>query len=209
MTVRPVLVQDWQIECCGESFSVGDQVAWTLLLTPAGDWPEEMQVALNPAGQPDDAQEQDLTIVRTSGAEVAVPRAAAGDGRAAIAGVLIEDHHGGVPAGLSATRGTVRRIRVVSRQLRSAGERAWESVEGAVRLREVDRVPNLFADDRREDRPRPPFWAEHGVVVNLESVGSTRLPTETSVSARPDIPPPRWLGRLRALPLVPRPYPTR
>ena len=33
-----VWVDDWQIQCCGTPFAIGDQVTWTLSPTPDLDW---------------------------------------------------------------------------------------------------------------------------------------------------------------------------
>lgn len=60
MPVWPVLVQDWQHECCGDPFSVGDEVAWTLVFLDelAVSTPEEMvveaKVRVEGAGTADD-----------------------------------------------------------------------------------------------------------------------------------------------------------
>ena len=32
-----VFYEDWQMECCGTPFSVGDEVSWALLLVTGGD----------------------------------------------------------------------------------------------------------------------------------------------------------------------------
>jgi hypothetical protein len=47
MDVWPVFLQDWQIECCGSPFSVGDEVAWTLgLYDSVEPLPDEYFVTL-------------------------------------------------------------------------------------------------------------------------------------------------------------------
>ena len=126
MTSWPVLVEDWQIGCCGERFAVGDEVAWTLTLHSNAErsgWPEEMLVELQAKDRRSafsgTGQAQD--ILRVAGTEIAVEEGGGDTAR----GALIEEHHAGVPDELLATRGIVRRIRVVSQQLRTTGNRFW------------------------------------------------------------------------------------
>jgi hypothetical protein len=55
MPTWPVHVQDWQHECCGEPFGIGDRVRWTLVLTDESHegwcWPDEMMVELRVVGR--------------------------------------------------------------------------------------------------------------------------------------------------------------
>ena len=37
MSALRVFVSDWQYECCGDPFAVGDEVTWTVEPTPPGD----------------------------------------------------------------------------------------------------------------------------------------------------------------------------
>ncbi|RFU82381.1 hypothetical protein DY218_33320 [Streptomyces triticagri] len=42
MTMRKVLYEGWEMECCGEPFSVGDEVDWELSLIPdEAGWPAD------------------------------------------------------------------------------------------------------------------------------------------------------------------------
>lgn len=136
MTTWPVLVQHWQIDCCGDRFAIGDEVAWTLALSTddAGTWgwPEAMLIELQATGRrsalSDTGQAQ--MILSVDGVEVAVD----GGVDRPLCGALIEQHHGGVPAGVLPVSGVVRRIRVVSQKFRSSGNRSWVPVPGVVQF---------------------------------------------------------------------------
>jgi hypothetical protein len=149
MSTWPVFVQDWQLECCGEPFEIGDEVTWTLvfLTDPAFPAPEEMLI------------ETDLETERVGttedGANGATVRVgdefhawlageAPGARRFAARGMLIEEHHGGVPRRLPPTRGVVRRIRLVTEDYRNASGVAWEPVRGSARYEDVARTPDSF-----------------------------------------------------------------
>ena len=106
-----------------------------------------------------------MDIIRTSdGPEVAL--CPSGDRDAAtLRGPLIEDHHGGAPQELSATEGTVLRIRIVSQRFRLVGNR-WTPIPGAVRfIREAEQMPRAFAgaDERTQQA-----WHDLGALVDLE-----------------------------------------
>jgi hypothetical protein len=80
-----------------------------------------------------------------------------------VRGTLIEEHHGGVPANLPEVRGTVRRLRLVSQRFRLAG-RSLIPIPGAVRFRDVDRMPDTFAaPDPHDDAPEQ--WREIGALA--------------------------------------------
>ncbi|MDQ6914606.1 MAG: hypothetical protein M3155_02195 [Actinomycetota bacterium] len=162
-------VQDWQIDCCGDRFAVGDEVEWTLMLAPedsSWDWPPEIAVELEPTEQREARHELGEwgRIVTVAGTEVAVPDY--GDAsQQRLRGILIEDHHGTVPDDLVATCGVVRRIRVVRQEFHSTGHQAGCQISGTVALRDVDRVPDAFLDRRPADGPH---LVEVGVLADLE-----------------------------------------
>jgi hypothetical protein len=87
-----------------------------------------------------------------------------------VRGSLIEEHHGGVPEDLRPAEGVVRALKVVSQRFRLSG-RALTPIPGAVRFREVDRMPNAFTHPDPDEMAREQ-WLEIGALVELES---TRL----------------------------------
>lgn len=111
--VWPVLVEDWQLDCCGEPFAVGERVRWTLALVPAPRGLERFAVELAGADvsrveRSDGGRERvDLQLgalrVGWDG-----PRPEPGRARR---GLLTEDHHGEVKTAATPTEGVVRCIR--------------------------------------------------------------------------------------------------
>lgn len=148
------------------TFAVGDEVAWTLMLDTNAEtsrWPEEMLVELQAKDRRSavsgTGQEQD--ILRVAGKEIAADEGVGDTAR----GALLEDHHAGVPDELLATRGRLRRIRVVSHQLRITGDRLWVPGPGTVRFREVTRVPDAFTSDETAEATH---WSDFRVLVDLD-----------------------------------------
>ncbi|MEU7579136.1 DUF6578 domain-containing protein [Streptomyces sp. NPDC041068] len=158
MTLWNVMYQDWQMECCGEPFGVGDEVAWQLLVDEAvcGDaaWTGELAEisgAVESAGGG--------PVVRTGG--VTVPWTGGGRSwppRAVLTGLLSVERHGGK---WPRTVGRVRTVHVVSQGfadgLPVAGER-W--------LRGVPACPKWF--EWGEPDGRGYRRDETGVLVSLE-----------------------------------------
>ncbi len=172
MPIWPVYVQDWQYECCGEPFGVGDRVRWTLLLTEdtKGDWgwPEPMLADLGVVGRRfvDSEEEGTTEVVSTwEGPEIAL-EPSAGRNRDVVRGSLVEDHHGGVPADLRPVEGVVRGLKVVSQRFRLS-DRYLTPIPGAVRFRNVERMPDAFAHPHPHDQAREQ-WMELGALAELD-----------------------------------------
>jgi hypothetical protein len=165
MPVFPVFVEDWQHECCGEPFGVGDTVAWRLGLGHDPDgmwgWPDEMLVELRPTGRRESGEQYIVTLA--SGLQVAVGRSAVTEG-GVVRGTLTEDHHGVVPDEVRPVEGVVRRLRVV-RQRKRRHDRSWTPVAGAVELRDVRTMPDAFESFDPEARES---WTELGALADLE-----------------------------------------
>lgn len=70
-----------------------------------------------------------------------------------------------MPDDLAPTRVVIGSVRVISQRFRSSDGRAWTPVAGAVRFRDVDRVPVSFASEEAHDGQR---WFDLGVCVSLE-----------------------------------------
>lgn len=164
MAVLPVFVEDWQHECCGDDFAVGDTVAWRLLLIgdPDGSWgwPDELLSEFHPTGRREFDGGEIVTV--SGGLQIAVdPSAGAG---AVVRGSLREEHHGGVPEDVRPVEGVVRRLRVVRQQHRRRG-REWSPVAGAVELHDVAEMPGSFGGWAPEGREA---WVAIGAVADLE-----------------------------------------
>jgi uncharacterized protein DUF6578 len=153
----PVLVDDWQLQCCGESFAVGDTVSWTLgLIDEAGEtYPDEFRVSLpgeaidlyaDTTDWPNAQQLEDtgfrprMRAVRTGGLTVAVSPTTA----APVSGVLYEDHHGEVPSWMPATSATVLRMYLVSQAI-TVERGSATGVPKSFATREVERVPTVWS----------------------------------------------------------------
>ena len=75
-----------------------------------------------------------MTVLIFDGLQVATDLLGTSEDLGTLRGLLVEDHHDGVPRGVAAARGIVRRLRVVTR---------------ALSLREVQHAPAAFADRDR------------------------------------------------------------
>ncbi len=171
MDVWPVMVESWQLECCGHPPTVGDDIAWTLNLINPGDVaePEDFLSTLAVEAEPHGQPEHDAypTLIRHRGltAYWRAPRSTRG--RTRVRGLLLEDHHIDVPDDMPATYGTVRQVRVVTQthELRQGGDQGWFPVPGTVRTREVTTSPASFFDgDLDGNEPLP---IETGILVDL------------------------------------------
>ncbi len=127
----PVLVESWQLGCCGETFTVGDQVSWGLAFRPDDPtWPAPVELITEldaEANRPEHSP-----IVLTSGPLTlywSAPDDHAGPLR--IRGIVVEDHHAGVPEDGVRVEGTVRRIRSLSAD--SSGNRRLTDVQASTR----------------------------------------------------------------------------
>ena len=167
--IWPVMVEDWQFECCGRPFAVGDEVAWRLMLWEPDDArvPDELLVRLDAQAEPFTHPEADEgTIVLRAGLLTASwwPAQPA-HGRVSLRGLLVEDHHGFAPLDLPATAGTVRRIQVVMQGYEEVGDRTWRQVANRVSLSDVPATPaRLSRDSQWSGSIR---WSVRGMLVGL------------------------------------------
>ncbi|KAB1980480.1 DUF6578 domain-containing protein [Streptomyces triticiradicis] len=165
-----VFYADWQMECCGTPFSVGDEVSWPLLLDEGGE-------ALG-GGWSGEIGEITATVehVRDDGAEIRVLRAddglvvalgadpeddvpsdgvsSGGDGvrpgpgrRVTRSGLLTVERHG---ARWPETTGTVRTIHLVHQDFAeiTPGSHTREPVPASRSSEAVDRCPKWFGEGR-------------------------------------------------------------
>ncbi|MDK1343741.1 hypothetical protein QNO09_10555 [Streptomyces sp. 378] len=152
-----VYYEDWQMECCGTPFSVGDEVSWPLLLRDSGTAPG--------GGRHDRLTEitgfvEHVGGVRMVRAETGLPVALGADladearrpepgGRTRSVGLLCVERHG---AKWPEARGHVRAVQVLTRMWAETapGSRSYEPVPGEHRLRTVDRCPKWFGEIEAE-----------------------------------------------------------
>ena len=174
MSTWPVFVQDWQCECCGDAFALGDDVAWTLLFfaEPAVSIPGEMfveaTVRLERMGQTDDGTTGQIVRV---GDEVPAWWAGGDPCPESVRGVLMEEHHGGVPADLPPSHGIVRRIQLVTQEYRNVGGVTWEAASATAEYRELTSTPTGFDADLEPEGPLRRM--QIGLLVDLEVDGNT------------------------------------
>jgi hypothetical protein len=180
-TVRvPVLMENWQIECCGDPPGVGDTVDWRLRsagentdrLGPAiGDWRLTAPLRALVSSPVDSVTPGAVLAVAELGglsvhhptSEIPPPAAVT------LTGTLAEDHHAGIPRTVPKTTGTVCRVRLVSVRMRCTAPRSWSLVTGSAELTEVTRSPKCFQHDYPEaPRNGAIGRSQLGVLVELE-----------------------------------------
>ncbi|WP_086825189.1 DUF6578 domain-containing protein [Allokutzneria sp. NRRL B-24872] len=163
MAVVPVLIEDWQYECCGDPFKIGDRVTWQLcyfndrpeFLSP----PDQMRLSLGVDAIPDGPG------AHLSSGELHVlwPDPSTKDGLAEIVGVLHEERHS-TPA-VPATTGFVRRIRQMSVQHRNdPGTPTWHRVPGTETFTELWESEAISPTPAQREAGR---WGV-GMLVDLE-----------------------------------------
>ena len=169
----PVFVASWQIECCADPVSVGDQVDWGLVFVERTE-PEaaraETLVELDLHAEPWPGGTECLgkyaVTLRTGALTMYwdAPRDVTRVKR--LRGEVHEDHHGDFPPGHPTSRGLVRRIRVEERDYEKDPE-TQDSVLilKPTRYRDVTTSPKWFRDSDSDQRVR---WAETGILVDLE-----------------------------------------
>ncbi|MEU6367226.1 DUF6578 domain-containing protein [Streptomyces sp. NPDC046931] len=159
MGIWKVFYADWQMECCGTPFSVGEEVSWPLLLADADDvlgggWDDGLSTFAGPAEEVTGA----LRLVRAADGLVAALPGDAAPANAHRSGLLCVERHSD---GWDETTGYVRAIRVVNQAFApvSPGSRSYAPVPGERSLDVVHRCPKWFG----EGRP--------GVLVDLDVPG--------------------------------------
>ncbi|MFK4105167.1 DUF6578 domain-containing protein [Streptomyces sp. NPDC019531] len=152
MGLWQVFYEDWQMECCGTPFSVGEEVRWPLLFQAADDvlgggWHDQLTELVGVVEQ------GAVRVLRDeNGLVVAVSESVMGSGGAIrVGGLLTVETHGGR---LPEVRGRVRGVQVVTQDFGGAGP-------GRRTLRSVDACPKWFSGGGGER-------SEAGVLVMLE-----------------------------------------
>ncbi|CAM5745449.1 hypothetical protein SAFG77S_12779 [Streptomyces afghaniensis] len=177
-----VIYEDWQMECCGTPFSVGDEVSWPLLLQDAdrvfgGGWHDQLTKVAGPVedvgGVRVVREETGFTVALGTDPDDEEDRRPKPGDRARSVGLLSVERHG---AKWPRASGRVRAVQVlVQTYAESApGSRSWEPVARGRRLRRVVRCPKWFADGEVEQDSdgRALRRRESGVVVTLEVPGT-------------------------------------
>jgi hypothetical protein len=157
-----VFFADWQMECCGTPFSVGEEVTWPLLLDDAGDvlgggWFEELSKISAPVERVRDGDEV-IQVLRADDGLVAAlhgdPVEASGldsDQWIRRVGLLtVERHSGEWPE----TTGRVRAIHLVHQGYAEtgSGSRTFLPVREDRSLEAVDSCPRWFGGPYGESR---------------------------------------------------------
>ncbi|GHB26880.1 hypothetical protein GCM10010306_020400 [Streptomyces umbrinus] len=176
-----VFYAGWQAQCCGTAFSVGDEVAWPLLLTDAdellgGGWYEELSKVVGPVERVRDEDGDTIDVIRSDqGLLVALPDDRVDGslrdegGWIRRVGMLTVEWHGGE---WPVTAGTVRAIRPVDQRYVPAapGSRTREPVPGERSLRSAGTW--LKWGEMTENRT-PADLAETGALVTIDIPGAT------------------------------------
>lgn len=157
--VVPVLVDGWQMECCGTPPSMGAEVSWRL------DWAPQyastlttgwlLSARLHRLPLPGNDVWREAQPHTAGSIESTVPAVATSRGlsvylaadvplatQVTLTGVLHEDHHVDSPVETPMTSGLITRVRLVSWAYeldRSA--RAWRPRDGSAELTEVSTAP--------------------------------------------------------------------
>jgi hypothetical protein len=177
-----VVYEDWQMECCGTPFSVGDEVSWPLLLLDAdtvfgGGWHDQLTKVAGPVedvgGVRIMREETGLTIALGGDPDADEDRRPKPGDWARSVGLLSVERHG---ARWPQVSGRVRAVQVLIQAYAESapGSRSWGPVGGKRRLRRVERCPEWFADGEVEQGAdgRALRRRESGVVVTLEVPGT-------------------------------------
>lgn len=168
-----VFYEDWQMECCGTPFSLGDEVSLPLLLSDAdevlgGGWHDQLTRIAGPVEDVPGKAGVARVVREGAGLTAAVhkdpldlvPEEELGEvepgDRIRLVGLLTVESHCGVD--LPDTRGRVRAIQVVAQGYAEPvpGSGSWKPVMGQRSLRSVRECPKWFAA------------ADSGVIVTLE-----------------------------------------
>lgn len=178
MGIWHVFYADWQMECCGTPFSLGDEVSWPLLLKGSGDvlggdWDDELAKVVGEVADVRGVrvlrEETGLTVaLHEDAVDVITPDALGeelpGD-RIRLVGLLTVERHGDQWPEVT---GRVRSVQVVSQEYAETvpGSHTWHPVPGQRSLRPIETCPKWFTDTGPHTRGRRRMDA--GVLVTLE-----------------------------------------
>ncbi|MFJ5994205.1 DUF6578 domain-containing protein [Streptomyces sp. NPDC092370] len=177
-----VYYEDWQMECCGTPFSVGDEVSWPLLLLApdtvlGGGWRDQLTKIAGPVehvgGVRMVREETGLPVALGADPDAEEDRRPEPGGGTRAVGLLCVERHG---ANWPEARGRVRAVQVLTQTWAETapGSRSYEPVRGERGLRTVDRCPKRFAETETEPSAdgRGRYSRESGVVVTLNVPGT-------------------------------------
>ncbi|WP_342667789.1 DUF6578 domain-containing protein [Amycolatopsis nigrescens] len=173
-----MLLDDWQIGCCGTPPAVGDTASWRLVWAPwcASVIPSTMALRARLEQLPPDTDDR---YPRANAGEDTVPAIAKAHGidvfvqaplplqeDLTLTGVLHEDHHVGVPPGFPRTTGRITAVWLMSWKYRRGNGR-WHSVEGTARFTSVEQAPKHLRMEPPPDHAEF-WWFNNSVLANLE-----------------------------------------
>ncbi|SBT93621.1 hypothetical protein GA0115233_106740 [Streptomyces sp. DI166] len=168
-----VFYEDWQMECCGTPFAVGDEVSWPLLLIESGDWDDEVSKVVGEVAQVNGVRvlndDSGLTVALHEDSVDQVAPEDLGEekpgDRIRLVGLLSVERHG---AQWPDVTGRVADIHLVSQEYAETdpASRTWEPVPGTRTLRPVEACPKWFTEAEPHTQGR--HVREAGVLVTLE-----------------------------------------
>lgn len=156
-----VFYADWQMECCGTPFGVGDEVGWPLLLsngglTLGGGWHDQLTKVVGPVAGGVLRDENGLVVAVQERAE------RPGDPIRVVGLLTVETHGAVVPE----VRGRVRAVQVLTQGwVQPPDSETWWPVPEERWLRAVERCPKWFGDRETGERARR---SDAGAVVTLD-----------------------------------------
>ncbi len=176
VSVWPVFIDSWQQQSGGRPFAVGDEVEWTVVLVDGREhgWPDELLVDARVELQQHPERLPRPGSIAVSGGVQAWWEGSEPAGTVLeLRGALVEDHHS---LGLVYSRGTVRRIQVVTQCYEPSPNGALMATWDGWQARDVDFSPPLFRRDVQLLPERRDGWhagivesAETGLLVSLEA----------------------------------------
>ncbi|MGK5692601.1 DUF6578 domain-containing protein [Streptomyces sp. URMC 128] len=177
-----VFYADWQMECCGTPFSVGDEVSWPLMLVDpdgvlGGGWHDQLTELAGPVedvgGVRVVREETDLVVALAADPDSEEDRRPKPGDRSRPVGLLSVERHGAV---WPHAEGRVRAVQVLTQVYAESAprSRSWEPVHGERGLRAVDRCPKWFTETEGEPGAdgRGRQSREPGAVVTLDVPGT-------------------------------------
>jgi hypothetical protein len=174
MGIWPVIVDQWQQDCCGEPFAVGDDVEWPLMVLDheRAAVPDDLHADLRATVETVETRYGGLALrlVTPDGVSAAWSGEATDGETVQLRAVLVQERHGGVPDEIPVTHGTVRRIRVMTSVYERRGRVAWVPTGERPELHDLSEIPSdVFSPDPPGPADPVGTWrAQTGILVDLD-----------------------------------------
>lgn len=144
-----MFIESWQQQSGGRPFAIGDAVEWTVVLIDGREhgWPDELLVnARVELQQHPERPSMPGSVAVSGGVQAWWPGSQSAGSVLELRGALIEDHHS---LGLVYTRGTVKRIQVVTQRYEPRADGVLLATWDGWHARDVDFSPASFRADRQ------------------------------------------------------------